>query len=66
MHTMNDNISATLQKLTYASSKTDNHDKKIIDISSKHTMMDHQFERKFQANISPSEQGIEKPEEELI
>ena len=64
MKTTNDNISAILQKLIDAISRTDNHDNQLAEISPKQTMMDHQFDRKCQSNISPSDQIYEKQEEE--
>ena len=38
----------------------------VITINSEHPSSEYHFERKFQANISPSDQTFEKKEEELI
>ena len=38
----------------------------MLNITSEHLSSDDYFERKFQANISPSDQIFEKQEEELI
>ena len=38
----------------------------MITINSEHPYSEDHFERKFQANIYPSEQSLEKPEESLI
>ena len=38
----------------------------VLNITSEHLYSEDQFDRKLQANISPSGQKIEKKEEELI
>ena len=38
----------------------------VITITSEHSSSEDHFEIKFQANISPSDQSVEKQEEELI
>ena len=62
---LTNNISSKLQNVSDAGSNTYNHDKQLTDISSKHTMMNHHIEIKFQANVYPSENSILKLEEEL-
>ena len=78
---MNDHISSMLEKLNYTSFKTNGKDGKITDLSSKqieiiqnevliitseHPYYEDNFERKFQAKLSPSNQFSEQPAEELI